>query len=355
MMDVCGFPKDNVYYLKSWWSKEPVLHILPHWNWSGLEGREIDVWAYSNCDEVELFLNKKSLGKKKMDQYGHLEWKVAYKAGTLEAIGYKNGKKILTDIRRTTGKAEKIKLSAHKTLLTKVNGVAIATVAVTDKNGMHVPIADNEITFEVKGGGKIIGVGNGNPTSLEKDKFIDAIDLVPIDEFEEQPLNTAELPQQLPVYNDSKWNKAFKDRDYKNLSPTYVYRGTFNLENKAPNAIINFYYQKIGVEAVVFVNGIRIMPDAVDMQKYNIAASIIKNGTNTIHIVATPLRKVKDWDVINTNPGAIQVIAPSAPWKRKLFNGLAQVIIQADGSGKDIIFSAKGEGVKPAIMKISVK
>lgn len=355
MMDVCGFPKDNVYYLRSWWGKEPVLHILPHWNWNGLEGKEIDVWAYSNCDEVELLLNKKSLGKKKMDQYGHLEWKVPYKAGTLEAIGYKDGKKILTDTRKTTGKAEKIKLTAHKTLLTKFNDVAIATVEVIDKNGMHVPIADNEITFEVKGGGKIIGVGNGNPTSLEKDKFIDAIDLVPIDEFEQQPLNTAELPQQLPVYNDSKWNKAFKDRDYKNLSPAYVYRGKFNLENKAPNAIINFYYQKIGVEAVVFVNGIRIMPDAVDMQKYNIAASIIKNGTNTIHIVATPLRKVKDWDVINTNPGVIQVITPSAPWKRKLFNGLAQVTIQADGSGKDIIFLAKGEGVKPAIMKICVK
>ncbi|MFZ0597806.1 MAG: beta-galactosidase GalA, partial [Flavobacterium sp.] len=74
MMDVCGFPKDNVFYLKSWWGNAPVLHIMPHWNWSGMEGKEIDVWVQSNCDEVELFLNKKSLGKKKMEQYGHLEW-----------------------------------------------------------------------------------------------------------------------------------------------------------------------------------------------------------------------------------------------------------------------------------------
>jgi beta-galactosidase len=87
MMDLCGFPKDNVYYLKSWWQDKPVLHILPHWNWQGKENQPVDVWVYSNCDQVELFLNGKSLGKKEMPKNSHLEWKVNYKPGTLKAIG----------------------------------------------------------------------------------------------------------------------------------------------------------------------------------------------------------------------------------------------------------------------------
>jgi beta-galactosidase len=168
MMDVCGFPKDNVYYLKSWWGKEPVLHILPHWDWKGREGQEIDVWAYSNCDEVELFLNGKSLGRKAMERNGHLEWKVKYQAGKLEAIGYKDGKKQLVTTRKTTGSPEKIRLSAetHK-------DISVITAEVTDKNGLHIPVAANEINFSIQGGGKILGVGNGDPTSIEADRFLE--------------------------------------------------------------------------------------------------------------------------------------------------------------------------------------
>jgi len=168
MMDVCGFPKDNVYYLKSWWGKEPVLHILPHWHWKGREGQEIDVWAYSNCDEVELFLNGKSLGRKAMERNGHLEWKVKYQTGKLEAIGYKDGKKQLVTTRKTTGSPEKIRLSAetHK-------DISVITAEVTDKNGLHIPVAANEINFSVQGGGKILGVGNGDPTSIEADRFLE--------------------------------------------------------------------------------------------------------------------------------------------------------------------------------------
>jgi beta-galactosidase len=193
MMDVCGFPKDNVFYLKSWWGTQPVLHIMPHWNWSEMEGREIDVWMHSNCDEVELFLNKKSLGKKKMEQNSHLEWKVNYVPGTLEAIGYKNGKKVLSDIQKTTGKAENIKLSVDKENVSN-SKVTVVTVEVTDKNGLYVPTANDEITFSIKGG-KILGVGNGDPTSLEKDQFLDVISLVQITNFQEQKGTTAALPQ----------------------------------------------------------------------------------------------------------------------------------------------------------------
>ncbi|MBZ4041114.1 beta-galactosidase GalA [Flavobacterium hibisci] len=342
MMDVCGFPKDNVFYLKSWWGKEPVLHIMPHWNWSGMEGKEIDVWVHSNCEEVELFLNKKSLGKKNMEQNSHLEWKVKYTTGTLEAIGYKNGKKVLSEVQKTTELAQNIKLTADKE--NQPNGnVVVVTVETTDKKGLHVPTANHEITFSVKGG-KILGVGNGNPTSLEKDQFIDAVELVPITNFEEKKLASANASN-LISSDDNSWKEAFKDRDYKNQAPAYVYRGKFELNNNSGTNSVNFFYKKIGTDAVVFVNGNKIVPSSEDVQKYILNANVLKQGTNTIQIIAPPLQKVKEWDVMNTDPGVIQVITPAEAWKRKLFNGYAQIIIQKDENAAEIVLSATANGL----------
>lgn len=352
MMDVCGFPKDNVYYLKSWWGKEPVIHVFPHWNWQGMEGKEIDVWVYSNCDEAELFLNKKSLGKKKIEHNSHLEWKVKYEPGKLEAIGYKNGKKILSDIKQTTGAAQNLKLSQDSFLGAENANVAVVTVELTDKKGLHVPTANNEVSFEIKGG-RILGVGNGNPTSLENDQFIDEIKTVSITDFKEQALSDANLSKQLPEYPDN-WREAFKDRDYKNLAAAYVYRGQFILSNRNQNDLVTFFYQKIGVNCVVFVNGRKVGASAEDSQKYILNRELLKEGDNNIVIVATPIHKVKDWDVINSNPGVVQIVTPAEKWKRKLFNGLAQVIVELkDGSDLELI--AKSEGLKTAVLKIEKK
>lgn len=344
MMDVCGFPKDNVFYLKSWWGNSPVLHIMPHWNWSGMEGKEIDVWVHSNCDEVELFLNKKSLGKKKMELYGHLEWKVKYAAGTLVAIGYKNGKKVLTETQKTTEKPESIKLSVDKENVANAK-VSVITVEVLDKNGLHVPTANDEITFSVKNG-KILGLGNGDPTSLEKDQFIDEITLTSIANLQEQKRTSSELPQELPTYLEKDWSTAFKDRDYKNQAQSYVYRGEFDLKENSKTNIVNFFYKKIGVETVVFINGTKVNSNAEDVQKYILSSDILKEGKNTIHIITKPLQKINDWDVMNTDPGIIQVVKPAESWKRKLFNGYAQIIIQKNENGKDVVLSASAKGLK---------
>jgi beta-galactosidase len=344
MMDVCGFPKDNVFYLKSWWGNEPVLHILPHWNWSGREGKEIDVWAYSNCDEVELFLNKKSLGKKKMELNGHLEWNVKYEAGTLEAIGFKNGKKVLTEVQKTTGSPENIKLSIDKENLSNSN-VVVVTAELNDKKGLHVPTANDEIAFSIKGG-KILGVGNGNPTSLESDKFIDNTNLVVINNFQEKILASANLPDKIQDDIDADWSEAFKDRDYKKQAPAYVYKGDFELKNNSDNNIITFFYKKIGKETAVFVNGNKIEPSKEDAQKYILNNAILKEGKNTIYIVTTPLQRIKDWDVMNTDPGIIQVVTPAESWKRKLFNGYAQIIIQKNEGEKEVILSATAKGLQ---------
>ncbi|MFB3388444.1 beta-galactosidase GalA [Flavobacterium sp. LAR06] len=348
MMDVCGFPKDNVFYLKSWWGTEPVLHILPHWNWSGMERKEIDVWAYSNCDEVELFLNKKSLGKKKMELNGHLEWKVKYEAGTLEAVGYKNDKKVLTEVQKTTGNPEKIKLSVDKENLLNSN-VVVVTAEMTDKKGLHIPTANDEITFSIKGG-KILGVGNGNPTSLECDKFIDNIELSAINNFKEKKLASADLPDKIQDDSDAEWSAAFKDRDYKKQAPAYVYKGDFELKNNSDSNIVTFFYKKIGKETIVFVNGNKVEQNAADVQKYILNKAILKEGKNTIYIATTPLQKVKDWDIMNTDPGIIQIVTPAEPWKRKLFNGYAQIIIQKDENVKEVVLSAMATSLKSGVL-----
>ena len=105
IVDMCGFPKDTFYYYKAWWGAEPVLHLFPHWNFEGREGEEIPVWVYSNLDEVELFVNGKSQGSQKVPRLGHVEWKVKYEPGAIEARGTKDGKVVLTEKRETTGPA----------------------------------------------------------------------------------------------------------------------------------------------------------------------------------------------------------------------------------------------------------
>ena len=174
IMDVCGFPKNNYYYYKSWWTADDVLHIYPHWNWKGHEGDTISVWCNSNCESVELLLNGKSLGIKTMPLNSHLEWKVAYKPGTLEARGMKvvrkSVKKIVTKI-ETTGEPLTIVLSPDRSAI-NADGedVSVVNVSVLDEKGREVPDAMNLIRFELKGEGRIIGVGNGDPSSHEADK-----------------------------------------------------------------------------------------------------------------------------------------------------------------------------------------
>lgn len=163
ILDYCGFYKDEAYYLKSWWTDEPTLHILPHWNLEGHEGETVSVWAYSNCDEVELTVNGKSLGKKQMPKNGHLEWDAVYQPGKVVATGYKNGKRVKTTVVETTGAATNIAISADRTSIKADNSdVAVVTVALKDKKGRVVPTACNMLTLHVDGNARILGCGNGD-------------------------------------------------------------------------------------------------------------------------------------------------------------------------------------------------
>ena len=171
IVDMCGFPKDNFYYYKAWWGSEPVLHLFPQWNWEGREGEPIPVWVHSNLDSVELFLNGKSQGSKKVEQLTHLEWSVKYEPGVIEARGTKNGKIALTEKRETTGGPVSIKVTADRTEIhADGEDIAVLTVEVLDSAGRAIPTAANPISFKVTGEGALIGVGNGDPNCQESDK-----------------------------------------------------------------------------------------------------------------------------------------------------------------------------------------
>ncbi|HXR84131.1 MAG TPA: glycoside hydrolase family 2 TIM barrel-domain containing protein [Hanamia sp.] len=171
IIDLAGFPKDVYYMYQSVFTNKPVLHIYPHWNWN--KGDTVDVIAYyNNADEVELFLNNKSLGiRKKSGDDLHVKWTVPFEPGTLKAISRKNGKTVLTDEVKTAGVASKIILKADRN---KINAdgkdLSFITATIVDKNGVVAPRADNEIHFKINGAGFIAGVDNGSETSHESFK-----------------------------------------------------------------------------------------------------------------------------------------------------------------------------------------
>lgn len=164
ILDYCGFPKDEAWYLKSWWTDEPVLHILPHWNLQGHEGDSIDIWVYSNCDEVELTVNGKRLGRKPMPKNGHLSWKAVYRPGAVKAVGYKDGKKLLARTVETTGAPARISLATDRSAIRADNrDVAVCNIELQDKKKRFVPTACNDLMITVSGPVRILGVGNGDP------------------------------------------------------------------------------------------------------------------------------------------------------------------------------------------------
>ena len=193
VIDICGFPKDGFYFYQSQWTEKPMLHLFPHWNWEGREGQVIPVLCYTNCDAVELFVNGKSFGEKRLEfprqgtsggwnSYAkprvnpttadlHLQWDVPYQPGVLKAVGKKDGKIVATEEIHTAGKAAAIKLiTDNDKIYSGERTVANVEVQVVDENGFVVPTADNLIHFNIEGEGKIIGIDNGNPVDHDSYK-----------------------------------------------------------------------------------------------------------------------------------------------------------------------------------------
>jgi len=170
IIDLAGFPKDSFYMYQSEWTSKPVLHLLPHWNWK--QGEMVDVWVYFNGDEVELFLNGKSLGtKRKTGDDLHVSWRVPFEPGVLKAVSRRNGKVELTKEVSTAGEAAKLVLVPDRKII-QADGtdLSFVTVKVVDKNGVVVPGADNLVNFTLSGPGFVAGVDNGSEISHESFK-----------------------------------------------------------------------------------------------------------------------------------------------------------------------------------------
>jgi len=171
IVDLAGFPKDVYYMYQSEWTNKTVLHLFPHWNWKS--DQNVDVWVYyNNADEVELFLNGKSLGtKKKIEDDLHIMWRVPFQAGTLKAVSRKNEKIVKETAIQTAENPAKLKLTAdRKTINADGDDLSFVTVEITDQKGVLSPKANNEIQFSLKGSGKIVGVCSGDPVSHESYK-----------------------------------------------------------------------------------------------------------------------------------------------------------------------------------------
>ena len=183
IVDLAGFPKDRYYLYQSHWRPElPVTHILPHWNWPERIGQNVPVHVYTSGDEVELFVNGKSLGRnaKKVGEDFRLVWdSVVYKPGTVKAVSYKNGKKWSEDVVRTTGKANRLAVSADRMEVdSESSDLFFVTVAVQDKRNQTVPRSNPMIRFTVEGAGEIVSTDNGN-----------AIDYTPFQSHERNAYN----------------------------------------------------------------------------------------------------------------------------------------------------------------------
>ena len=359
IIDLCGYPKDIFYYLKSWWGNEPVLHIMPHWNWKGSEGQNIKVTLYSNAEEVELFLNKKSLGKKVMPINGHIDWDVNYQPGILLAKGYTKGKAAISQQVETTDVPAKVVLSSER-LQVNADGedVAVVTVRIVDQKNRFVPTANQDIAFSLNGPGKIIGVGNGDPASHDPEQFVETADQLSIGSLKFKLSGTSSHPDEVTSnYDDSGWSKAFeKGYGEYEAGKNIIVRGSFSLNDFNDQTVITLFAKSLAGNQSVYVNGKLLAKDLKrndPKQVFLLDHNLLQKGKNTVVFEGKPFVKQNQWEEINTDPGTIKVFNPAPQWKRKTFNGLAQVIVKTTKQSGEITLTATSQGLSPATVKIT--
>jgi beta-galactosidase len=361
IFDMAGFPKDDFYYYQSWWSDKPVLHLLPHWNWSGKEGQNIDVRCFSNADEVELFLNGASLGRKAMRRNSHLQWIVPYAPGTLMARGYKDGKLQSEEKVETTGAPVAIKLTPDRTTINPDGeDVSIITVAATDAQDRVVPIADNLVTFEISGGGKIIGVGNGDPSSHEADAYLNYGNdkEVVLNNWHMRAVpNINDRPEIGDSFPDENWDPVDINTESGPLAEntSAIFRTHVNLRPEdLANSPIMLRFGMIDDNGWVYVNGQLVGEShAWKASPAFEVGRFLHAGDNSIAVAVH-----NDDGPGGINKGvSLSIASKSTPttWKTSVFNGLAQVIVQSDAKPGEIHLMASSQGLASDTAVIKAK
>jgi beta-galactosidase len=354
ILDMCGFPKDNFWFYQAWWADKPMLHLLPHWNWAGKEGQEIDVRALSNCDEVELFLNGQSLGKQTMPKNSELKWSVKYAPGVLSAKGFKGGKLIVETKVETTGEAASVQLEPDRaTLRADGEDVSVITVSVRDAQGRIVPVASNLVEFQLEGAGKIIGVGNGDPSCHEPDVYLAKLPLrqKPVDGWrwqETKTPNDEKLPAIAETFDDSSWTPVDVKSESGPLSGFQhgIFRARFTVTDADLTAeAIELCFGRIDENGRVYVNGQKV--GASDDWRTSPAFDVkrlLHAGQNTVCVT---LANYEGSGGVNNRVNLQFQEKPEMPqWKRSVFNGLAQIIVQAGKQPGVLKLTARAKGLQ---------
>lgn len=363
ILDTCGFRKDNSYYYQAQWTDTPFVHLFPHWNWSGKERQPIRVWAHSNCDQIELFLNDRSLGRQDIQRNSHAEWRVPYEPSALLAKGWRDGVQVAEKRIDTTGPAVGIKLTPHRSFLNADgHDVAIVTVEAVDAEGRHVPTADHEISFQLTGAGRFAGVGNGDPSSHEPDQFLDTWSAV----APEWKCKTVAISEQAALtqvdYDDSAWDSPTNHSNRQRVTPDgrqesrdskLVYRGSLERPELSELSEVRLLIRG-HAQASVFFNGERcdLHTDSGNNEQVALLKrDSFRSGKNVITILTD--HPARPPNRIEAEVPAILSIKTAAPsWKRRLFNGYAQLIVRSTEQSGTIVVTATASGAEPATLTL---
>jgi beta-galactosidase len=367
ILDLCGFPKDSFYYVRSCWTSEPLVHIYPHWNWPGKEGQDITVRSYSNCEEIELMLNGRSLGRKAMEKNSHLDWNVKYEPGTLLARGYRNGREAAADRVETVGEPAAIRLIPDRARIkADREDVSVVTVQIVDAAGRIGPAADNRILFSLEGPGRIIGVGNGDPASHERDCFTESAVLLAVRNWRSHTVESGEHPPEAALeYDHSAWPPAFQGRRSRDVAAkagsATMYRAGFELPEIAGGQNVMLLLDRLGEQQSVFLNGEALPTNArgggADFV-YEIAVDRLRQGRNVLAIVVAGTQGVRREDeerLRSTGAAIVRIQTPAGQWQRSTFNGLAQVLVQSTGQAGFITLTASSPGLSTAALKLGAE
>jgi beta-galactosidase len=356
ILDTCGFAKDSFYYLSAWWRDEPLLQLAPHWNFSGREGQPVEVFAFSNASEVELFLNGRSLGRKPVERYGHAAWTVPYEAGVLSATGFVDGAPRLQARVETSSAPKALRLEVDRaSIVADDRDVAVVTASAVDDQGRAVPTADAPIAFAVEGGGQILGVGNGDPSSHEPDRVAATVTTLAFSNFREQVAPHSDVPREVRSdFDDSHWPAAFSAP----AREARVYRGTLLAKPLTPSTRLRLLLRHFGATSIVYLNGRKLggfaLTNDAPLPSVELSNDALRAGRNVLAVIATPFDSDKARErALKVPPAVVRVEIPAAPWRRRLFNGFAQLIVQSNGKPGPIRIVASSAGLAPAELRIA--
>jgi beta-galactosidase len=364
-MDSTGAFKDSGQYLRAAWTSEPMVHVLPHWNWPGKEGQVIDVRVYSNTEEVELLLNDRSLGRQPLARYAHAQWSVPYVPGELLARGYSGGRLVASQTVATTGAAHAVAVdSTRSSLQADGRDVAVLELSVRDAQGRIVPLADDLLKFEVSGPLQLLGMGNGDPGSHEADKPAERYRFAALsgwglrDESRREALADAARDADASLWRDPfQWTPPEKRPA---PAPFAAVRLRFQRPVLAAGERAELFMAEIVPSQQLLLNGapVAARPSGDGLLVLTLEPAQLKDNNELVWQLQAPadgMQTLVDAAQGGTRWAQLRMTTPASPWQRRVFNGRAQLIVQSTHQPGQAVVTVTSPGLQAARLQIEVK